>query len=191
MDREAWHAAIRGVTKSRTRLSDWTELNWRHLSCLSVCFLMVFFFFFLHYFVYETFHHCLAFERVPKVGCTWSSLTIFFWCSNAVWKSLFPLEASWRRMMLPHLGVLTLGTSIVPSNEKGTGVKEDKPWTVPASRTHRGWLRVVKIVLWGPEWLGSPVAGWHGEALCQVCPFAVITLPREIIHTSKRSRGWG
>ena len=27
MDREAWHAAIHGVTKSWTRLSDWTELN--------------------------------------------------------------------------------------------------------------------------------------------------------------------
>ena len=28
MDREACHAAIHGVAKSRTRLSDWTELNW-------------------------------------------------------------------------------------------------------------------------------------------------------------------
>ena len=28
MDREAWRAAIHGVPKSRTRLSDWTELNW-------------------------------------------------------------------------------------------------------------------------------------------------------------------
>ena len=27
MDREAWHAAIHGVAKSRTRLSDWNELN--------------------------------------------------------------------------------------------------------------------------------------------------------------------
>ena len=27
MDREAWHAMIHGVTKSRTQLSDWTELN--------------------------------------------------------------------------------------------------------------------------------------------------------------------
>ena len=26
MDREAWHAAVHGVTKSRTWLSDWTEL---------------------------------------------------------------------------------------------------------------------------------------------------------------------
>ena len=28
MDREAWSAVIHGVTKSWTRLSDWTELNW-------------------------------------------------------------------------------------------------------------------------------------------------------------------
>ena len=28
LDREAWRDAIHGVTKSRTRLSDWTELNW-------------------------------------------------------------------------------------------------------------------------------------------------------------------
>ena len=28
MDREAWCASIHGVTKSRTWLSDWTELNW-------------------------------------------------------------------------------------------------------------------------------------------------------------------
>ena len=27
MDREAWRAAIHGVAKSRTRLSDWTKLN--------------------------------------------------------------------------------------------------------------------------------------------------------------------
>ena len=28
MDREAWRAAIHGVAKSRTGLSNWTELNW-------------------------------------------------------------------------------------------------------------------------------------------------------------------
>ena len=27
MDREAWRAAVHGVTKSRTRVSDWTELT--------------------------------------------------------------------------------------------------------------------------------------------------------------------
>ena len=29
MDREAWRAAIHGVAKNWTWLSDWTELNWR------------------------------------------------------------------------------------------------------------------------------------------------------------------
>ena len=28
MDRQAWRAAIHGVAKSWTQLSDWTELNW-------------------------------------------------------------------------------------------------------------------------------------------------------------------
>ena len=35
MDREAWRAAIHGVAKSWTRLSDWTELNW-HLLFMAV-----------------------------------------------------------------------------------------------------------------------------------------------------------
>ena len=29
MDTEAWHAVIHGVTKSWTRLSDWTEQTWK------------------------------------------------------------------------------------------------------------------------------------------------------------------
>ena len=29
MEREAWHSVVHGVTKSRTQLSDWTELNIR------------------------------------------------------------------------------------------------------------------------------------------------------------------
>ena len=33
MDREAWRAMIHGVAKSRTQVSDWTELNWTEL-CL-------------------------------------------------------------------------------------------------------------------------------------------------------------
>ena len=32
MDGEAWHAAIHGVAKSRTRLSDWTELKQQYKS---------------------------------------------------------------------------------------------------------------------------------------------------------------
>ena len=38
MDREAWHAAVHGVTKSQTPLSDWSELNWASINYLSLQF---------------------------------------------------------------------------------------------------------------------------------------------------------
>ena len=41
MDREAWRAAVHGVTKSRTRLSDWTELN--SLYCIGKSFTLLVF----------------------------------------------------------------------------------------------------------------------------------------------------
>ena len=40
MDREAWRAAIHGVTKSWTWLSDWTELNWTELMGLDAMMLV-------------------------------------------------------------------------------------------------------------------------------------------------------
>ena len=35
MHREAWHAAVHGVTKSWTWLSNWTELNWKSMDQVS------------------------------------------------------------------------------------------------------------------------------------------------------------
>ena len=37
MDREAWHAAVHGVAKSRTRLSDWTEVFFATPFLCSTC----------------------------------------------------------------------------------------------------------------------------------------------------------
>ena len=40
MDREAWHAAVHGVTKSQARLNDWTELNWWDHFCVGITVLL-------------------------------------------------------------------------------------------------------------------------------------------------------
>ena len=45
MDRVAWRASIHGVAKSRTRLSDWTELNWLFKNYLKNKYFPFFFFF--------------------------------------------------------------------------------------------------------------------------------------------------
>ena len=41
MDREAWRAAIHGVTKSRTWLSNWNELNWTDNTIKNIKFLEI------------------------------------------------------------------------------------------------------------------------------------------------------
>ena len=41
MDREAWYAAVHGVTKSWTRLSNWTEWIWWYIAVLLICILLI------------------------------------------------------------------------------------------------------------------------------------------------------
>ena len=40
MDSEAWRAAVHGISKSQTRLSDWTDLNWMGLDAMILIFLI-------------------------------------------------------------------------------------------------------------------------------------------------------
>ena len=46
MDMEAWRAAVHGVAKSQTWLSDWTELNWIIVIVISKYALLLFIFYF-------------------------------------------------------------------------------------------------------------------------------------------------
>ena len=60
IDREAWHAAVHGVTKSQTWLSDWTELNWR-LSLI------------VYFFILPTLHAQLLTVWKPRLLLSWGS----------------------------------------------------------------------------------------------------------------------
>ena len=68
MDREAWRAVIHGVAKSRTRLSDSTELNWYHivspLFFLIVFFILAIVFFSTDWFFFIFLVPCLNFHCV-------------------------------------------------------------------------------------------------------------------------------
>ena len=69
MDREAWRAAIHGVAKSRTWLSDWTELNWTD-SLFKKCLLNYMYYYFGKLKPYTIYFSCINSEllRVIRNG---------------------------------------------------------------------------------------------------------------------------
>ena len=73
MDREAWRAAVHGVAKSRTQLSDWTKLKWFHYLDVPQ------FFFFLIYLLPEG--HRSYFQVLAVIY----RITINIWVQVFVW----------------------------------------------------------------------------------------------------------
>ena len=88
MDQEAWRAAIHGVAKSRTQLSDWTELNWTDEQTLGEfsqqnMFSFVFFFF-------------SQFDE-ESVGNKFSLSRNFYFISSYMMKDSMLDDKSWER----------------------------------------------------------------------------------------------
>ena len=91
MDKEAWHAAVHGVTKSRTRLSDWTELtesNLTHTHTYTYIHICVC----VYVWMYNVFHYYLHLK---------SSIRIELCCSLST--------TQWRN---PHINLLTSAESL-------------------------------------------------------------------------------
>ena len=98
MDREAWCAAVHGVTKSWTRLSDWTEPNWQFIRAAwrisGNSFRKCFFQFFFHLIKTEIHKYSLFIQSVifyiPIPLITSIVLSIGFvnfeWCWSILWR---------------------------------------------------------------------------------------------------------
>ena len=82
MDREAWRAAIHGVAKSRTQLSNWTELNW----CMYL----------------YTFMFIINFTNTRHIIYTW--YTIFFMVIKNTYRQMFLIKCF--HWYLPNVDVL-------------------------------------------------------------------------------------
>ena len=99
-DREAWHAAVHGVGKSRTRLSNWSELNWNDLSWGT--------FLFVGSFLHIKILKIKQYENPIWWGGTGETRT------RDMTRRLCP-HGWWGRMLLswagPHLFTLSLATS--------------------------------------------------------------------------------
>ena len=98
MDREAWRAAILGVTKSRTWLSNWTELNWTDLSSPEVYYCNI-----LSYISEPSLHH--GFAYMPHYLHSWDSEHLFKmltrYCSYVFLTTICQL------LQVSHCGLIT------------------------------------------------------------------------------------
>ena len=67
LDREAWHAAVHGVAKSWTRLSDWTVLNWTR------------FYYCCCYYYYHDYYYIFFFKQSEDYGYYMLWLILVVW----------------------------------------------------------------------------------------------------------------
>ena len=112
MDREACSAMVHGVTKSRTWLSDWTELN--HIWNCPLIIACLFFFFF--FFILLPLNFSLGSFCWTNFKLTNSILTCFYWSVHqshssfllqCPWFLVFPLDYFFRVFICPFPSVIS------------------------------------------------------------------------------------
>ena len=88
MDREVWHVAVHGVTKSQTQLSDWTELMWskpaQSESIPGFCL-----------------DNWDSFLRAHYLKVQWS-LELLWSFLSPCWKGLLQVMPTWRKISKPR-----------------------------------------------------------------------------------------
>ena len=122
MDRAAWHAAVHGVTKSWTWLSDWTELNWTEVM------------------LYITVRHCTAILNIQRAAFPWKRwYNIPYVAMHACmwsWVSHFQLSATqWTAALEAYLSMGILQARIVEWVAMPSSRNLPNPGTALASLT--------------------------------------------------------
>ena len=88
MDREAWCAAVHGVTKNWTQLSNWTELNWpeweQSLKGWGYIYIS-------HIYIYMTDSSCCPVETITTLYGNYTSIKINFLKKMLSSDSFYPL----------------------------------------------------------------------------------------------------
>ena len=95
MNREAWRAAIHGVSESRTQLSDWTELNWTDVHKIYLRFHLVQFIRSVMF--YSSWSHGLQHTRPPCPSPTprvcSNSCPSSWWCHPTISSPVIPFSS--------------------------------------------------------------------------------------------------
>ena len=130
MDKEAWHAAVHGVTKSRTWLSDWTELNW----CCTMLNLK------LQYFVCliqraNSLEKTLVLGKIKAKGeegnrrwDDWmASLIQWIW----IWANSTRWQGTGKPGMLPSMGLWRVGYDLVTEQQSKLNTTNHRPYLGP------------------------------------------------------------
>ena len=97
MDREAWHAAVRGVANSRTGLSDWTELNRKWSSDSFLKLINFLFYFCLHWVFIAAVGFLCCGEQGQCVACFLQSLLSLR--STSSWQASFLSCSTWAQQL--------------------------------------------------------------------------------------------
>ena len=149
MDREAWHAAIHGVAKSQTRLSDWSDLK-------------------LYYVREQLFNFSLVLTNIqlfkscgtPQVVIFMIKWWVIFRCFYNWFGTATEVVKIWNSSLLPIAGAQFSSSKCSISTEKL------EQWNKYANLSQSSWIGPNRVFSWGTVYWSSYNKLWILNCVC-------------------------